>query len=95
MATNKKHKPYLADDIIYQILRRLPTKSAVRMNSLSKQWEGVWSPLPSLDFYETIMITKTTSLTPKTYFEIKGSSTTSWQSIWNIVKKNNKEKDVL
>ncbi|CAL9007496.1 unnamed protein product, partial [Prunus brigantina] len=51
--TNKKHKPYLPDDIIYKILRRLPTKAAVRMSSLSKQWEGVWSLLPSLDFDES------------------------------------------
>ncbi|CAL2242055.1 unnamed protein product [Prunus armeniaca] len=50
--TNKKHKPYLPDDIIYKILRRLPTKAAVRMSSLSKQWKGVWSLLPSLDFDE-------------------------------------------
>ncbi|PQQ16113.1 putative F-box/LRR-repeat protein [Prunus yedoensis var. nudiflora] len=50
--TNKKHKPYLPDDIIYKILRRLPTKAAVRMSSLFKQWEGVWSLLPSLDFDE-------------------------------------------
>ncbi|BFG22140.1 hypothetical protein CerSpe_084140 [Prunus speciosa] len=52
MVTNQKHKPYLPDDIIYEILRRLPTKAAVRTSSLSKQWDGVWSLLPSLDFDE-------------------------------------------
>ncbi|KAI5345787.1 PREDICTED: putative [Prunus dulcis] len=52
MVTNQNHRPYLPDDMIYQILRRLPTKAAVRTSTLSKQWEGVWSLLPSLDFDE-------------------------------------------
>ncbi|KAL6290762.1 hypothetical protein ACE6H2_008272 [Prunus campanulata] len=52
MAVNTKHRPCLPDLVIDQILRRLPTKAAVRMSFLSKQWEGVWSLLPSLDFDE-------------------------------------------
>ncbi|XP_021826613.1 F-box/FBD/LRR-repeat protein At2g04230-like [Prunus avium] len=52
MAVNTKHRPCLPDLVIDQILRSLPTKAAVRMSFLSKQWEGVWSLLPSLDFDE-------------------------------------------
>ncbi|XP_062020780.1 putative FBD-associated F-box protein At5g56690 [Rosa rugosa] len=40
------------DDVIHQILPLLPTKSAVRMSCLSKQWQAVWFSLSILDFDE-------------------------------------------
>ncbi|PRQ48654.1 putative F-box domain, leucine-rich repeat domain, L domain-containing protein [Rosa chinensis] len=42
----------LPDLVIHQILQFLPTKSAVRLSFLSKQWEGVWSSAPIIDFDE-------------------------------------------
>ncbi|KAK9907065.1 hypothetical protein M0R45_002481 [Rubus argutus] len=45
-------RPPLPDLVIDQILRILPTKAAVRMSSLSKQWDGVWRSASILDFDE-------------------------------------------
>lgn len=45
-------RPHLPDSVVHQILQFLPTKSAVRMSILAKQWEGVWSSFPGLDFEE-------------------------------------------
>lgn len=45
-------RPELPDLIIEEILRRLPTKAAVRLRFLSKQWEGILSSAPTLDFDE-------------------------------------------
>ncbi|KAM5548805.1 F-box/FBD/LRR-repeat protein [Rosa sericea] len=44
--------PHLPDLVMHQIILRLPTKPAIRMSCLSKQWEGVWSALRILDFDE-------------------------------------------
>lgn len=44
--------PHLADLVVHQILRFVPTKVAVRMMFVSKQWEGVWFLDPILDFDE-------------------------------------------
>ncbi|KAK9907063.1 hypothetical protein M0R45_002479 [Rubus argutus] len=44
--------PPLPDLVIDQILRILPTKAAVRMSFLSKQWDGVCCTAPILDFFE-------------------------------------------
>ncbi|KAM5548808.1 hypothetical protein ABKV19_000289 [Rosa sericea] len=44
--------PHFPDLVMHQIILRLPTKPAIRMSSLSKQWEGVWSALHALDFDE-------------------------------------------
>ncbi|XP_062020897.1 F-box/LRR-repeat protein At3g03360-like [Rosa rugosa] len=44
--------PYLPDLVMHQIIQRLPTKPAIRMSCLSKQWEGVWSALRILEFDE-------------------------------------------
>ncbi|KAL6218546.1 hypothetical protein ACLB2K_011756 [Fragaria x ananassa] len=44
--------PDLPDLVMQQIILRLPTKPAIRMSSLSKQWEGIWSALRVLDFKE-------------------------------------------
>ncbi|KAK9937186.1 hypothetical protein M0R45_013995 [Rubus argutus] len=46
-------RPCLPDLVIHRILTLLPTKAAVRMSFLSKQWEGVWSLSPILDFDES------------------------------------------
>ncbi|KAL6197969.1 hypothetical protein ACLB2K_027761 [Fragaria x ananassa] len=45
-------RPPLPDLVIHQILQILPTKAAVRMSFLSKQWDGVWCSTPVLDFDE-------------------------------------------
>ncbi|XP_062020759.1 F-box protein At4g09920-like [Rosa rugosa] len=45
-------RPQLPDHIIHQIIQLLPTKSAVRMSSLSKQFEAAWYTQPVLDFDE-------------------------------------------
>ncbi|KAM5555277.1 putative F-box/LRR-repeat protein [Rosa sericea] len=44
--------PHLPDLVIHRIIRLLPTIAAVRMSFLSKQWEGVLSSVPILDFDE-------------------------------------------
>ncbi|KAK9913225.1 hypothetical protein M0R45_037048 [Rubus argutus] len=44
--------PHLPDLVVHQILRFVPTKVAVRMMFVSKQWEGVWFLDPILDFDE-------------------------------------------
>ncbi|XP_004296061.1 PREDICTED: uncharacterized protein LOC101293868 [Fragaria vesca subsp. vesca] len=45
-------RPQFPDEIIYRIIQVLPTKSAVRMSSLSKKFEGAWLSQPVLDFDE-------------------------------------------
>ncbi|KAL6126327.1 hypothetical protein ACLB2K_074378 [Fragaria x ananassa] len=45
-------RPHMPDLVIHKILLFLPTKSAVRLSFLSKQWEGVWCSAPILDFDE-------------------------------------------
>nr|XP_011459960.1 PREDICTED: F-box/FBD/LRR-repeat protein At5g22700-like isoform X2 [Fragaria vesca subsp. vesca] len=45
-------RPPLPDLVTHQILQILPTKAAVRMSFLSKQWDGVWCSTPVLDFDE-------------------------------------------
>ncbi|XP_004295251.1 PREDICTED: putative FBD-associated F-box protein At5g22720-like [Fragaria vesca subsp. vesca] len=45
-------RPPLPDLVIHHILQILPTKAAVRMSFLSKQWDGVWCSTPVLDFDE-------------------------------------------
>ncbi|KAL6201012.1 hypothetical protein ACLB2K_024727 [Fragaria x ananassa] len=45
-------RPPLPDLVIHQILQILPTKAAVRMSFLSKQWDVVWWSAPILDFDE-------------------------------------------
>ncbi|KAL6197928.1 hypothetical protein ACLB2K_027720 [Fragaria x ananassa] len=50
-------RPSLPDLVIHRILTQLlPTKAAVRMSFLSKQWEGVWSLNPVLDFDESAKV---------------------------------------
>ncbi|CAL9022556.1 unnamed protein product [Prunus brigantina] len=44
--------PHLPVLVIHHILQFLPTKHAIRMSSLCKQWAGLWSSLPVLDFEE-------------------------------------------
>ncbi|XP_062024092.1 uncharacterized protein LOC133740187 [Rosa rugosa] len=44
--------PDLPDLVMHQIILLLPTKPAIRMSSLSKQYEGIWSALRVLDFKE-------------------------------------------
>ncbi|XP_040363470.1 putative F-box/LRR-repeat protein At5g41840 [Rosa chinensis] len=51
MALNKVH-PHIPNLVIQQIIRLLPTKAAVRMSFLSRQWEEVLSSVPILDFNE-------------------------------------------
>ncbi|XP_050371610.1 putative F-box/FBD/LRR-repeat protein At3g59240 [Argentina anserina] len=47
-------RPSLPDLVIHRLLTQLlPTKDAHRMSFLSKQWEGVWSLSPVLDFDES------------------------------------------
>ncbi|XP_050387419.1 putative F-box protein At3g58860 [Argentina anserina] len=43
---------HLPDIVINQIFRMVDTKTAVRMSFLSKQWEGMLSSLPVIDFDE-------------------------------------------
>ncbi|PRQ58984.1 putative F-box domain, leucine-rich repeat domain, L domain-containing protein [Rosa chinensis] len=43
---------HLPDLVINQIFRLVTTKTAVRMSFVSKQWEGMLSSLPMLDFDE-------------------------------------------
>ncbi|KAL6218843.1 hypothetical protein ACLB2K_012050 [Fragaria x ananassa] len=45
-------RPHFPDEIIHRIIQVLPTKSAVRMSSLSKKFEGAWLSQPVLDFDE-------------------------------------------
>ncbi|XP_062014732.1 F-box/FBD/LRR-repeat protein At2g26030-like [Rosa rugosa] len=52
MAVVMRIRPHLPDDIIRQILSHLPTKSAIRMSILSKQFEGAWCSLPVIDLDE-------------------------------------------
>ncbi|KAL5562031.1 hypothetical protein UlMin_031778 [Ulmus minor] len=48
---NQDYISYLPDDIMVQILSRLPLSDAVRMNVLSRNWEKLWSLNASiLDF---------------------------------------------
>lgn len=35
-------RPQFPDEIIHRIIQVLPTKSAVRMSSLSKKFQGAW-----------------------------------------------------
>ncbi|BFG41815.1 hypothetical protein CerSpe_280890 [Prunus speciosa] len=44
--------PHLPVLVIHHVLQFLPTKLAIRMSSLCKQWEGLWSSVPVLDFDE-------------------------------------------
>ncbi|KAK9942537.1 hypothetical protein M0R45_008198 [Rubus argutus] len=44
--------PHLPDLVMHQIILLLPTKPAICMSCLSKQWEGIWSALRVLDFDE-------------------------------------------
>ncbi|CAL2279079.1 unnamed protein product [Prunus armeniaca] len=44
--------PHLPVLVIHHVLQFLPTKLAIRMSSLCKQWEGLWSSVPVLDFEE-------------------------------------------
>ncbi|KAL6213412.1 hypothetical protein ACLB2K_012859 [Fragaria x ananassa] len=43
---NYVQNPMAMNDVIHHVL--LPTKSAVRMSSLSKQWQAVWFSLSVL-----------------------------------------------
>ncbi|KAM2014181.1 hypothetical protein ACFX1T_025798 [Malus domestica] len=43
---------HLPDLVTHNIIQILPTKAAVRMSFLSKQWEGVWCSSSVLDFDE-------------------------------------------
>ncbi|XP_050371609.1 putative F-box/LRR-repeat protein At3g44810 [Argentina anserina] len=54
ISTANTMKPSLPDLVIHRLLTQLlPTKDAHRMSFLSKQWEGVWSLSPVLDFDES------------------------------------------
>ncbi|KAI5314601.1 PREDICTED: F-box/LRR-repeat [Prunus dulcis] len=44
--------PHLPVLVIHHVLQFLPTKHAIRMSSLCKQWAGLWSSVPVLDFEE-------------------------------------------
>ncbi|BFG41817.1 hypothetical protein CerSpe_280910 [Prunus speciosa] len=44
--------PHLPVLVIHHVLQFLPTKQAIRMSSLCKQWAGLWSSVPVLDFEE-------------------------------------------
>ncbi|XP_050379976.1 putative FBD-associated F-box protein At5g22720 [Argentina anserina] len=46
--------PHLPNLVIHQILRYLPSKLAVRMSFLSKNWAGMWTSLPLIDLQEEI-----------------------------------------
>ncbi|XP_024163868.1 putative F-box/LRR-repeat protein At4g15060 [Rosa chinensis] len=50
MVVVDKIQPHLPNLVIHQIQSLLPTKSALRMSFLSKQWEGVWPLSPVIDF---------------------------------------------
>ncbi|TQD80430.1 hypothetical protein C1H46_034020 [Malus baccata] len=43
---------HLPDLVTHKIIQILPTKAAVRMSFISKQWAGVWSSSSVLDFNE-------------------------------------------
>ncbi|CAL9022564.1 unnamed protein product [Prunus brigantina] len=44
--------PHLPVLVIHHVLHFLPTKHAIRMSSLCKQWAGLWSSVPVLDLEE-------------------------------------------
>ncbi|KAL6270406.1 hypothetical protein ACE6H2_027317 [Prunus campanulata] len=44
--------PHIPVLVIHHVLQFLPTKQAIRMSSLCKQWAGLWSSVPVLDFEE-------------------------------------------
>ncbi|XP_071683689.1 F-box/FBD/LRR-repeat protein At2g04230-like [Lolium perenne] len=44
------HFSRLPDHLLVHILLRIPTKKAVEMSALSRQWRGVWTQLPILKF---------------------------------------------
>ncbi|ONH91583.1 hypothetical protein PRUPE_8G124600 [Prunus persica] len=44
--------PHLPVLVIHHVLQFLPTKLAIRISYLCKQWEGLWSSVPVLDFDE-------------------------------------------
>ncbi|KAL6137658.1 hypothetical protein ACLB2K_062947 [Fragaria x ananassa] len=52
MAIGTLESPHMPDLVLDKILRFLPTKAAVQASFPSKQWQGVVSSFPTLDFNE-------------------------------------------